>query len=161
MIIQPCSEQSKKIVFDKFINNSLGQYMVVDNMDTLSEFSESFGDGSKEILSDDEKELLMIYKTDVPPSPDDYFILFTYIIPLDVCFPSYTRPSLVIKEAINQIFNDYDDKDVILCILPNLPFIGQALLLAGFSVYEGHVIKNISTKNGEAIDGYCFIKYRI
>ncbi len=161
MIIQPCSEKSKQKLFDEAISTSFGQYLIVDELNTFEAFCQVFNNNTKQILSDDQSKLLMIYNVEVASPPNDDTIIFTYAAPLNLYFPSYIKSAVVIKEAINQIFDEYDDKNKIISIQPNIPFIGQALLIAGFTTFEDNVVENVAMKDGVPIDGYCFIKYRI
>jgi hypothetical protein len=161
MLIQTCSKQNKQIIFDEVISNPIGQYLMIDSLGTFPEFCQVFDDNTKQIVSDDENELLMIYNTIIAPSPYEDIIIFTYIVPLNICFPSYKRPVIVMNKAITQVFNDFPDKDMIISILPNMPFIGQVLLMSGFIVIEDNIAEGVVMKDGEPTDGYCFIKHRI
>lgn len=158
MLIQSCATENKQRMF-AMLQTDIGTKLVIDTIDTYPEFISVFDNNTKQVVSDDETELLMIYRVEESSDPQEQFLALTYMIPFEMWFPSYQKPVVVMNYVVSQLFNEYPDQDNIVCLLPYMPFIGQVLLMSGFYIMD-QPIENFTTRSGVSIDYYIFIKMR-
>lgn len=152
------TDAHKKEIHKQFKTTRLGKLFSFDSSTSYEEFLETYPEYSKAIV-DEKDNLLMLYKTDMLPEPNEVLIHLSCIIPFDVCFPGYIRPTEIMKFAVREIFKDIKERDIIITFLPYIPFLCQHFLLSNFRLLDT-VVKDITVINGKSIDGYAFTIHR-